>query len=91
MKTFLAPARLTAVEEKENIHLSYALHHLFSKYSPVSKSVILYGLFPVLSSAAVLATYSHRTLEIWLVQAGKCFVSIKYMPDFKDFAKNNVK
>lgn len=44
MKTFLAPARLTAVEE-ENIHLSYALYHLFSKYSPVSKSNILYGLF----------------------------------------------
>ena len=45
MKTFLAAARLTAVEEKENIHLSYALHHLFAKYSPVSKSNILYGLF----------------------------------------------
>ena len=43
MKTFLAAAKLNAVEE--NIHLSYALHHLFSKYSPVSESNILHGLF----------------------------------------------
>ena len=60
MKTFQAAVRLSVIgEEKENINLAYILHHLFSKYNPVSKSNILYDLFLFYPVRYSLGTYGH--------------------------------